>query len=88
MEPVAVDDRVAFGLGDLDVLDADVTQVGRDPVGSRLTIRAVFGQRRDAGDAEELLVGLEPRVAAVVEEGLDGGVGGRLGRHLTMISRG
>ena len=44
-------------------------------------IGCVLRQGRDAGNAKEFLVRLEPLVAVVVEERLDGGVGGRGGGH-------
>jgi hypothetical protein len=53
VEPVAVDDRVAAGRGDLDVLEADPAQVVSDPLGGAAAVLAVLGQAGDAGDPQE-----------------------------------
>ena len=57
MEPVAVDDRVAGGLADLDVLDARRPQRVGEPLGRGAAVRGVGRDRGDARDPQERLVG-------------------------------
>ena len=83
-----VDDRVAAGLGDLDVLDADplAASVG-EPLGRAPAVGGVLRQGRDARDPQERLVRLERARRVRVEVGLEGGVGSVGGRrgHRPMV---
>ena len=74
VEPVGVDDRMAAGLGDLDVLQAGRGQRVGQPVGGGTAVVGVGRERRDARDAQERLVRLEARGLRRVEVGVEGGV--------------
>src|SRR4029079_6961208 len=64
VEPGGVNDRMAGRLLDRDMLEPDATQVVGDPLRRAGAVRGVLRQRRDAPDAEEGLVGLEPLVSS------------------------
>src|SRR5579862_4720166 len=55
VQPIAIDQRVAGGRNDLDILDAGAFQAIGDEVGGSLDVGLVLGQCADAGDAEKIL---------------------------------
>ncbi len=55
VQPIAIDQRIAIGRNDLDMLDAGVFQAIGDEVGGSLDVGLVLGQSADAGDAEKIL---------------------------------
>ncbi len=76
VEPVGVDDRVAAGLGDLDVLEAGGAQLAGEPLGRAPAVGRVLRDRRRCwGCAGSRRSGARRRSAVVVEVRLEGGVG-------------
>ena len=77
VEPLAVDDRVAAGLEQPDVLEADPLEVAEEPPRGGLHVGGVLGRGADARDAQELAELVDVPPAGVVEIVGDGGFHGR-----------
>jgi hypothetical protein len=54
VQPVGIDNRMAAGLHDLDMFHAGGLHARRNPVRGATHIGGVGGQRRDAGDTQEI----------------------------------
>ena len=67
-EPIAVHDRVARGLDQLDVLQADLPHLVGGPFRAATHIGLMLGQRADAGNGEELLQLVDVAIALHVDE--------------------
>ena len=72
MEPVGVDDRMAAGLRDIDVLKADGSHALGEPIGTGADIVTVGAEHPDGGDAQELDELVEALVSMLQQIGLDG----------------
>ena len=79
MQPVGVDDGMAARLGDVDVLHARGPQVGCHELRRCTAVGGVGGDAGDAGNAEQGLERFEARVVRLLEEPLQGRVGGWYG---------
>ena len=77
VQPVGVDERVATGLGDIDVLEADGTHARGEPFGAGTHVPMVLAEHADGGDAQEVeqLVEALSGSAAEVRVDLVDGVG-------------
>ncbi len=69
MEVVGVDEGVACGLDDLDVVHADAGEFGGEEGGGGEDVGGVLGEGADAGDAEEGFELVEGLIAVLVGEG-------------------
>ena len=55
MQPVGINQRVTFGFDEFHVLETGGHQVVDDKIGGAVGSLVIFGQSRDAGDAQEVL---------------------------------
>ena len=77
VEPVAINERIARGGDDLDIFNAGTAQTFSDKMRGCGDVRLVFGERADAGDAEEVLQLLKEAVLVLLDKGIGGAVHGR-----------
>ena len=76
MQPVGVNQRMALGRDDLDVLHADAAQIVGHEVGGLVHIGLVFGEGADAGNAEKIFEFVEKALLIIAGE-IDCGGGHR-----------
>ena len=55
MQPIGINQRMASGFNDLDILQPGGAQMIGDKLGRALNVFRMFGERADAGDAQEIL---------------------------------